>query len=264
MDDIMREKLLKIALVAVGAIFFTIYPLSLIWPSGWQWHGGHGQYYFQMICGVYAVLGTYLIAAARNPSEHRSLISFTVWSSIVHAGIMAAQATYDGHEIRQQRQSTRTKTHQFGAICTTPGKSLFVWDCVVGLGGLELPTKRLSVASSEQPPSMARSRIASASLASPSCRRNGPDSTAFARSIHGPGPCRAARRRYAEPNPRRSVRPSQASLSGRAGAGSHCPNDRNDRPGAGKPPPETASGEAGAREPGARKLHANGCEARRC
>lgn len=99
MDDITREKLLKIALVAVGAIFFTIYPLSLIWPSGWQWHGGQGQYYFQMICGIYAVLGAYLIAAARNPSEHRSLISFTVWSSIVHAGIMAIQAVYDEHEI---------------------------------------------------------------------------------------------------------------------------------------------------------------------
>jgi hypothetical protein len=50
-----------------------------------------------MICGVYAVLGAYLIAAARNPSEHRSLIS--VWSSIVHAAIMAVQATNDGHEI---------------------------------------------------------------------------------------------------------------------------------------------------------------------
>ena len=99
MDDVTREKLLKIALVTFGVIFFTIYPLSLIWPSGWQWHGGHGQYYFQMICGVYAVLGAYLIAAARNPSEHRSLISFTVWSSIVHAGIMAVQATYDGHEL---------------------------------------------------------------------------------------------------------------------------------------------------------------------
>ena len=59
----------------------------------------HGQYYLQMICGVYAVLGANLIAAARNPSEHRSLISFTVWSNIVHAGIMAVQATYDGHEI---------------------------------------------------------------------------------------------------------------------------------------------------------------------
>jgi hypothetical protein len=99
MDDTRRENLLKVALVTFGAIFFTIYPLSLIWPSGWQWHSGHGQYYFLMICGIYAVLGAYLIAAARNPSEHRSLISFTVWSSIVHAGIMAVQATHDGHEI---------------------------------------------------------------------------------------------------------------------------------------------------------------------
>jgi len=98
MDDRTREKLLKIALVTFGAIFFTIYPLGLIWPSGWLWHGGHGQYYLQMICGIYAVLGAYLIAAARNPSEHRSLISFTIWSSVVHAGIMAAQAISDGHE----------------------------------------------------------------------------------------------------------------------------------------------------------------------
>ena len=52
-----------------------------------------------MICGVYAVLGACLIAAARNPSEHRSLISFTIWSSIVHAGIMAVQAMLDGHEL---------------------------------------------------------------------------------------------------------------------------------------------------------------------
>ena len=52
-----------------------------------------------MLCGVYAVLGAYLIAAARNLSEHRSLISFTVSSSIVHAGIMAVQAIHDGHEI---------------------------------------------------------------------------------------------------------------------------------------------------------------------
>jgi hypothetical protein len=99
MDDITRERALKIALVVSGVLFFTLYPMGLIWPSGWVWHGGHGQYYLQMICGFYVVLGAYLIAAARNPSEHRSLISFTVWSSIVHAGIMAAQAMYDGHEV---------------------------------------------------------------------------------------------------------------------------------------------------------------------
>src|SRR5258706_9541126 len=99
MDDSAREKLLKIALVAFGAIFFLVYPLGLIWPSGWLWHGGEGSYYLQMICGLYAVLGAFLIAAARNPSEHRSLISFTIWSSVVHACIMAAQAIYDGHEM---------------------------------------------------------------------------------------------------------------------------------------------------------------------
>ena len=98
MNDSTREKLLKTALVAFGAIFFLIYPLGLVWPSGWQWHGGEGHYYLQMICGVYAVLGAFLIAAAREPSEHRSLISFTVWSSVVHAGIMAAQSISDGHE----------------------------------------------------------------------------------------------------------------------------------------------------------------------
>jgi uncharacterized membrane protein (GlpM family) len=51
-----------------------------------------------MICGIYVVLGVYLIAAARNPSEHRSLISFAVWSSLAHAAIMAAQSFYDVRE----------------------------------------------------------------------------------------------------------------------------------------------------------------------
>jgi Family of unknown function (DUF6632) len=98
MSETTRERLLKIALVAFGATFLLIYPLALIWPSGWQWHGGEGKYYFQMICGIYAVLGVYLIAAARNPSEHRSLISFAIWSSVVHAGIMAAQSIHDERE----------------------------------------------------------------------------------------------------------------------------------------------------------------------
>jgi len=94
-----KDKLLRFVLTAFGVIFCLIYPVGLIWPSGWVWHGGHGQYYLQMICGVYAVLGVFLIAAARDPSNHRSLISFTIWSSLVHAGIMAAQAIYDGHEL---------------------------------------------------------------------------------------------------------------------------------------------------------------------
>jgi hypothetical protein len=45
-----------------------------------------------MICTIYAVLGVYLIIASRNPAQHRSLISFTIWSSAAHAAVMAVQA----------------------------------------------------------------------------------------------------------------------------------------------------------------------------
>ena len=44
------------------------------------------------ILGVYATLGIFLLLAARNPFENRSLIAFTAWSSLVHAAIMAVQA----------------------------------------------------------------------------------------------------------------------------------------------------------------------------
>jgi hypothetical protein len=94
-----KDKLLRFALTAFGVIFCLIYPVGAVWPSGWVWHGGHGQYYLQMICGVYAVLGIFLIIAARDPDSNRTLISFTIWSSLVHAGIMAAQAMSDGHEM---------------------------------------------------------------------------------------------------------------------------------------------------------------------
>jgi len=93
-----KEKYLKLALIVFGVIFMLVYPIGMVWPSGWVWHGGEGMYYLQMIAGVYAVLGLFLITASRNPSEHRSLIFFTIWSSIVHAGIMGVQALGDGHE----------------------------------------------------------------------------------------------------------------------------------------------------------------------
>jgi len=93
-----KETYLRIALRLFGVVFLLVYPLSIVWPSGWVWHGGEGVYYFQMIVGVYAVLGIFLILAANNPKEHRSLILFTVWSSVVHALIMAAQAIGDQSE----------------------------------------------------------------------------------------------------------------------------------------------------------------------
>jgi hypothetical protein len=50
-----------------------------------------------MILAIYATLGVFLMLAARNPLAHRSLIWFTVWSSIVHGGVMAVQSFNGGH-----------------------------------------------------------------------------------------------------------------------------------------------------------------------
>jgi hypothetical protein len=88
------HKLLQIALVLFGAVFCLVYPLAMVWPSGWAWHAGApaDSEYFMMIVGVYATLGIFLILAARDPLANRSLILFTIWSSLVHAAIMAAQS----------------------------------------------------------------------------------------------------------------------------------------------------------------------------
>ena len=98
MDNTSKEKVLKLVLRVFGVIFLFVYPLSLVWPSGWVWHGGMGYYYLQMIAGIYVVLGVFLIIAANNPAAHRSLILFTIWSSLVHAVIMGVQALGDSHE----------------------------------------------------------------------------------------------------------------------------------------------------------------------
>ncbi|HEY4112566.1 MAG TPA: DUF6632 domain-containing protein [Rhizomicrobium sp.] len=87
-------QLLKIALVIIGLAFLLIYPMAIVWPSGWAWHEGapYSNDYYMMIVGVYATLGVFLILAARNPDANRSLIWFTVWSSLVHGLIMVSQS----------------------------------------------------------------------------------------------------------------------------------------------------------------------------
>jgi FtsH-binding integral membrane protein len=96
-------KLLQIALVLIGGLCWFLYPLAVVWPSGWAWHEGppFASQYYMMIVGVYATLGLFLILAARDPHANRSLILFTIWSSLVHAAIMTVQSVgkpmHQGH-----------------------------------------------------------------------------------------------------------------------------------------------------------------------
>ncbi len=95
-----QYRLLQVALVVFGAVMILLYPLAVVWPSGWAWHPGAPYHsdYFMMIVGVYAVLGVFLCNAARRPEANLSLIWFTVFSSVVHAAVMAAQSFgHGGH-----------------------------------------------------------------------------------------------------------------------------------------------------------------------
>jgi hypothetical protein len=94
-----KLKYLKVALYVFGVIFIVGVPamMMLIWPAGWSWSPAQPEYE-QMIMGIYITLGVFLVRAAKDPMSNLSLISFTIWSSIVHAGIMLVQAIVDETE----------------------------------------------------------------------------------------------------------------------------------------------------------------------
>jgi hypothetical protein len=92
MTELERLKYLKIALRVVGAIAtFGFYPLTVFWPSGWSWSGGRSEY-LEMIIAIYATLGIFLFLASREPARHLSIVSFAIWSSVVHGAVMAVQS----------------------------------------------------------------------------------------------------------------------------------------------------------------------------
>ncbi|AHI28862.1 DUF6632 domain-containing protein [Marinobacter similis] len=99
MNNELKLRSLKVALVVVGIIFIAgIYPMMMwVWPSGWAWEPRQPEYE-QMIMGMYVTLGIFLVLAAKDPLANASLIWFTVWSSIVHGGIMFVQAIVDETE----------------------------------------------------------------------------------------------------------------------------------------------------------------------
>ena len=82
-----RERALKVVLVVLGLLFSAaVYPLMLMVKQDPA---------LAMMMSLYATLGVFLLLAARNPSEHRSLIAFTAWSSFAHAALMAVQAFHN-------------------------------------------------------------------------------------------------------------------------------------------------------------------------
>ncbi len=56
---------LRYALIIIGVIFVIgVYPImNYIWPDGWRWEPPQAEYE-QMIVGIYATLGVFLVLAS--------------------------------------------------------------------------------------------------------------------------------------------------------------------------------------------------------
>jgi len=85
-----RERALQVVLVVLGVLTAVanidalVTSLLALRPTG----GTTALMFYTIL----ATLGVFLVLAARNPSAHRSLIAYTVWSSFAHAAVMAVMA----------------------------------------------------------------------------------------------------------------------------------------------------------------------------
>ncbi len=100
MYTVNKVKLLKLVLILTGLTSLLMIPIGQVWPSGFIWHGGEGEYYFQMIGGIYAVLGAFMIYVAKDPEKqkHRTFLWFAIMVNIAHSVIMFFQALGDNNE----------------------------------------------------------------------------------------------------------------------------------------------------------------------
>ena len=82
-----------------GLAFVFIIPImKLDLFGGWAWSPAQWEYEL-MIQGIYMTLGTMMIISAKNPVKNSMFIWFVVWSSVVHAVIMAYQAAIAADEM---------------------------------------------------------------------------------------------------------------------------------------------------------------------
>jgi uncharacterized protein DUF6632 len=53
MTEADRIKYLRVVLLVVGLIFiFGVWPLTILWPSGWSWHAEGRSEYLEMILAI--------------------------------------------------------------------------------------------------------------------------------------------------------------------------------------------------------------------
>jgi hypothetical protein len=92
---------LRILMIATGLFLVLLLPFMFdIWPGGFRWaHPVVHPPNERMIIAIYFSLGICLLAAARDPAKHTSLLDFTILSSILHGAVMSYDAVAQEHEM---------------------------------------------------------------------------------------------------------------------------------------------------------------------
>ena len=115
-----RERALKIVMVVLGLLFVAgIYPIVMyLWRPGDEPPGD------TMMLSLYVTLGIFLLLSVRNPSAHRTLITYAGWANIAHATVMALMAIHPASD----RAGLLTASAIFapigiGLIALAPAKS---------------------------------------------------------------------------------------------------------------------------------------------
>ncbi|HXI33733.1 MAG TPA: DUF6632 domain-containing protein [Gemmatimonadales bacterium] len=86
-----RERALQVVLVVVGlgTVVANVAALVSYFRAGLSPTGGTAA---PMFWTILAVLGVFLVLAARNPAAYRTLIAYAVWSSFAHTALMVVMA----------------------------------------------------------------------------------------------------------------------------------------------------------------------------
>jgi hypothetical protein len=138
MTESYRVKYLRIALLVVGVIFIGgIYPLTILWPSGWSWNAGQSEY-LQMILGIYATLGVFLvICISESPRAQKPDLVYRVVQHCArrnHGGTVAHQHAVHGAPLGR-RAGTVCSRDCPCSVYTTRGGGSGLGESFTNLGG---------------------------------------------------------------------------------------------------------------------------------
>jgi hypothetical protein len=109
-----REGVQRVVLIIVGLLFLAAVIPGVMFFSR--------QPSVPMLMSLYVTMGVFLLLAARNPAAHRSLIAYTGWANVAHAGVMLVQEYLHVIERRELMGVVLFGIIGIVLIALTPGK----------------------------------------------------------------------------------------------------------------------------------------------